>query len=44
MLFDEAKLFDVRAEKSRLRAYPYLGLAFNYNEYGQPYMYFSIHS
>ena len=44
MMFDEAKLFDVRAEKSRLCAYPYLGLAFNYNEYGQPYMYFSIYS
>jgi len=44
MVFDEAKLFDVREEIGRLCAYPNLGLAFNYNEYGQPYMYFSIHS
>lgn len=44
MVFDEAKLFDVREENNRLCAYPYLGVAFDYNEYGQPYMYFSIHS
>lgn len=42
MKFDEAKLFDFRREDDKLSILPYLGLAFDYNENGQPYMHISV--